>query len=280
MTIITPENIRTIAGINIVTPTQVAQEHGLCMGIYGPGGGGKTTVCGLSCLSEYSGKTLVVDAEGGSHVLSHLEPNIETAAVTKWSEIDKLRLYIKNRPEEFTEEYGGILWDNMSEMQDMNLDDITGGTKRPEIQHFGRSTADLLTLVRDMRKVSITHGLNVFFVLWDTKSVDEESNLNRQGVLLTNKLASKFPGIVNMVGLLRVKANPPGLRHLSFQPSEKTDAKFRVAPKDTLSSSIPLDIYYTMQQNPMADILATVRGGVPFPADKYSLKKTKDATNT
>jgi phage nucleotide-binding protein len=267
--VITPDNVRSIAGIRILTPSQVSVTQGACIAIYGPGGSGKTTLCGMACKAKYGGKTLVLDAEGGSHVLKHLEPDIEVAPLVSWSDHQAFRKHVNSDPKGFVQEYPNLMLDNLSEIQDLNLRGIVGGDGVPtDIRDWGKSTAQMLDAVRFWRNISIKHGLNVFIVLWDSPEKDKDGNTVARRVNLTSKLATKFPGIVNLVGYLRVQSAQTGLRHLSFRPGESTDAKFRIAPSEQ-SAKVPLDLYYTLVDNPMDDILRVLRGGESWPEGKY-----------
>lgn len=265
MATMTPQNIRMFAGLQITNETT---ETGICMGMYGTGGSGKTTTLAEIVYSPYGTPALLVDVEGGSSSVEHLMPlGLDIVKPSKWSEVENIRREFK-RGLGGGHAYKSLIWDNVSELASMLMKSIT--PTQPQIQHWGQMTATMLEFIRENRDLARLEGINTLFCLWEETEKDELTGIVRKKLNLTPKFGAAFPGIVTMVGRLTVvgKARDDYVRQLSFAPSTDTDAKFRVAPTD-VAAKIPLELYLRRDVHFLADFLSTVRDGTPFPADKY-----------
>lgn len=253
---------RTFAGVRVQT-LQDVKNLGLFILLYGPGGSGKTRTAGLLARSPHGQDVLHVDVEGGATALADLieEGRLDSLGAKSWRDVQAIhREFAKGE-----HKYNTIIWDNLTEIQMLSLKAITTG--KPEIQHWGESTANMLTFLREARDVSRFQQKNVVLICWDETEKDELDGMIKKRVQFTPSLAAKVPGIVTMVGHLQVL--PGGLRHLSFSPSIKNDSKFRVSPKEN-AAQIPLDLYFGPDGNPLADMLSTIREGAEFPFKKYA----------
>lgn len=264
---------KTIAGIKI-TPAKelVSTEWGMCIALYGSPGVGKTTTAGKLAYSPYASPVLFLDEEGGTHVIKHI-PNVDIAAIGNWAELSRVSGEItrlgSNCP------YKTIVIDNMTEVQAMNLKAVAG-TGTPQIQHYNQSTAELLHFTRQWRDFARFNGINVVFIAWTSPEEDNSSGIKiiKQDVGFTPSLARQFPGIVDIVGFLSVEGSQ-GVRVLSFAPSNRTAAKFRRAADD-VSMKIPLTIKFNDRMSPLEDIIGTLKGGLPWPSEKYQLKSQEE----
>jgi phage nucleotide-binding protein len=230
-------------------------------------GVGKTTIGGMFAGYPPACKVLIVDAEGGASVLAHLD-NVDVIQVQKWQDLEKVLVYLERAPRTDIP-YNTVCFDNVTEFASMHLNSLVGsGTI--EIQHYGMNTATMMRMARRVRDLSRFRDMNTVLIAWQDVKVDKRTNMTRQTVALTDKLSTRLPGVPNVVGHITILNNPPlYTRKLSFAATPTNDAKFRRSSGDA-SQQIPDDIYYTVEQNPIADMLATLYDGVPFPTANYT----------
>ncbi len=263
----------SFAGLPIV-PARSLQQDAWCALFYAAPGVGKTTLAGM--FSDYPDAcdVLVVDAEGGASAISNKD-NVYVMQAATWRDIDKVVTTLERMPADAIR-WKTVVFDNLSEMQTMQMQTITTG--EIGIQHWGMNTAAMLRFTRRVRDLARFKGINVVLLAWRDTAEDEYTKIVRHGVALTNKLAARLPGVVNMVGYISILNNPPlYTRRLSFAASPTTDAKFR-SVTGTNFDDIPQEIYYRIDQNPIVDILTTLYEGKPFPAHEYTRPKNARQT--
>lgn len=276
-TVMTPDNVNTFAGLRVV-PARELTHDAICILIYSQGGVGKTTLAGMFSDYEPAQDVLIVDGEGGATAIANKD-HIDVVQAGKWSDIDGVLKKFEQQATE-SKKYKTLVFDNLSEYQTINLATITNPAGSVGIQDWGRNTANMLSFTRRVRDLARFHGINVVMLAWSDSGEDQVSGKIRHGVALTNKLAARLPGIVNMVGYLTIEDNPPYYtRKLSFAASPRTDAKFRRASGDA-ASPIPLELWYGLHQNPIVDMMRTFYEGVPFPVSKYVKPKGRQQTTT
>lgn len=255
----------TLAGLT-VTPAKSLTVDAFNAMFYAYPGVGKTTIAGM--FADYPGARdiLIVDAEGGANVLAHRD-YVDVIQVQKWSDVEKVLVHLERAPLSSLK-YHTVCFDNVTELAAMHLQSVAG-TGTPEIQHYGINTATMMRLARRVRDLSRFRGINTVLIAWQELRTNKRTAITRETVALTEKLATRLPGIPNIVGNISILNNPPiYTRKLSFAASPFNDAKFRRSVGDA-STPIPDDIYYTVQQNPIRDMLATLYDGTPFPTEQY-----------
>lgn len=244
-------------------PATIPPASGMCIAIYGAPGTGKTTLAAQAALSDLGKPVLVIDAEGGSRAIAHMK-DVYIADVKTWQEVVDVSNTVANTKNEFKT----VVLDNMSEFQQMNLKRIVGNGL-PQIQHYGQNTNEMLGFVRLWRDIARDSGLNVIFIAWESPEKDESTGIIKRDLGFTPSLAKQFPGIIDLVGYLTVDNS--GTRILSFAPSTRTAAKFRRSQSE-VAMQIPLTLYYGLNENPLVDLLNTLKGQLDWPTGKY-LKK-------
>jgi phage nucleotide-binding protein len=256
------ERSETWSGMRRKTARDVA-DQGFFLMLYGPGGAGKTRTAGK--LARYAPMAAHLDAEGGASSLADLveEGKVDSYDAVSWKNLEDTRKQMERDPGS----YRTIILDNMSEIQAVAMRSITTAAK-PEIQQYLICTAYMLEMIRGWREIARKHGINVIMTAWDETEKDELDGMIKKRVQFTPSLASKVPGLITMVGHLTVPSATSTTRMLSFAPSTRTDAKFRIAPNGP-AKDIPLQLWFGDDANPLADMLATVREGKKFPADRY-----------
>jgi hypothetical protein len=124
----------------------------------------------------------------------------------------------------------------------------------------------MLQMIRDWRDLTRFNDLNVVFIAWDSDDKDDRGVVKKM-VSFTPSMQRQYPGIVDSIGWVSPTTNPD-LRMVDFTPGPKTHAKFRRAPHSR-AMKIPYVIYYGINNLPMPDILAVLKGGSDWPTSKY-----------
>jgi phage nucleotide-binding protein len=252
-------------------PATTPPASGMCIAIYGVPGVGKTTLAAQAALSNLGKPVLVIDAEGGSRAIAHMQ-DVYIADVKTWKEVVDVSNTVANTKNDFKT----VVLDNMSEFQQIHMRSIVTGNNMPEIRDWGRNSNEMLGFTRLWRDISRDQGLNVIFIAWEAPELDESSGAKiiKRDLGFTPSLARQFPGIIDLVGHLTV--DNQGTRILNFSPSNRTAAKFRRSQNEA-AAKIPLTLYFGLNEYPLVDILNTLKGGLDWPQGKY-LKKQQAST--
>lgn len=261
------------------------KEWGVNILLYSTAGRGKTTLAATLADSEYGSPVLIVDADGGAHVISH-RADIDVIPVTDlnsagasgfgWEVIkeisdDLITGKLKHRS---GVAYKTIIYDNMSEYIDICVRHVLrtisrniSATDRPDQNDWGKVTSDMLLFTRRNRDYSRNSSTNIIFIAWEYDETNKEGQVLKRSLLFNPALARKIPGIVDIVAILRGRSG--NTRELSFAMSEDTDGKFR--RNDTeIANQIPETIRWKGKENaPLVAIVETLRGNKPFPIAKY-----------
>lgn len=263
------EGEETFAGFPVV-PAKQLQRDAFSAIFYAFPGVGKTTVAGMFAAYKPAREVLIVDAEGGASVLAHLD-HVQVLQVSKWMDVEKVLARLETMPLDKIP-YRTVVWDNLTEFQDMHFRQIVGNGKI-EIQDYGVNLAKLMNFIRRVRDLSRKRGINTVILSWQETRENKLTKRTREVVALTDKASTRIPGIVNVVGHITIENNPPlYTRKMSFAANPNSEAKFRRSIGDN-ASPIPDVIYYGLDQNPIYDMLRTLYEGVPFPSDKYAKPK-------
>lgn len=252
-------------GFDIVKSSNIVLSKALFMCLYGPGGSGKSTLAASIGYSEHGAPVLHVDMEGQGHVLAHLD-FVHRVIPDSFRSADKiLQQALKgNCP------FATIIFDNMSELQNLSIQAITGGEQATQPQ-WGKSTAELLKFTRQCRDLTDKQGINVILTAWNENEKDEVTGRVRNHVGFTPSFARQFPGMVPLVGLVKPGEKPPYKRTVTFVASERTDCKYGVAPT-AMAKTIPLEFQYGIDDPVLGDFLDAVRGEKKWPTEKYAVK--------
>jgi GTPase SAR1 family protein len=273
MIVLTKENaarvIKSYGGVEI-SPVS-SPDRGLVLGIYGPGGVGKTTLAATitDAADELGSPALLLNARGNPHVISSYAGKIDIADITRFDQVEKIRtdmLRDKAMP------YKSVIIDNVTELWSMDLRDRYGPMTTVEWTKHSASTSDIMQLVRNWIDLAeIGPKLNVIFVFQETPETRDIRG--RTGVIVSevafNKaLQSHIPTLINFLGRLYIHTEqPPYRRVLDFRPIDTMhQAKLQVDRDDQYASQIPFEVY----DPSLASILDTIRGHKPWPTEKHA----------
>lgn len=273
MVALTPDNATAIradlarkyGGIAGVPVNEV--KSGVCIGIYGPGGIGKTTLAGTICKSEYGWPAAYLDARGNPEVIRSYGDKVQVFPIAKFDQLDDWRKdFINDRERPFKT----VIVDNLSELWAMDLRDRYGADADIKWEMHSATTADILQAARNLKDLSTIYGVNVIIVAWDTPEnrTIRGRDVSRSELAFNSKLQSQLPGIISWLGRLYiVEDSPPYTRCLDFRPIETMhQAKFQLDPDDAIAGQIPMQIW-----NPsLASIIDCIKGGQPWPTDKHA----------
>lgn len=256
------------AGLQIRKPNEMAHgtDAGYFFTLYGQGGSGKTTVA----AEVYElGKTLLMDAEGGSEAVSHIkDPNLDIVEVFEYKQFNAMSQQLFSGQHD----YKNVIVDNLVEVINLDLRQITGsGTKSPELQEWGTMTREILFKTRQYRDLARLQGVNVFFLAWDADEKDDRGILKKD-LAFTPALRKEYPGVVTIIAHIRV-LDDPTKRMLDFAPGPRTVSKFRRSA-DSAATKIPFQITYGLNNLPIVDVIRTMRGEQEWPSTRYAIART------
>lgn len=261
--------------------TQKASElaktpWGVCMAIYGTPGAGKTTLVSEAVYSEFAQPVDFADCEGGARAITHMG-DINVHSLTDPRQNGEAFADFERLVEQYISKQrtcGTLIVDNVSELQNLCVRWVVnhisrgqgvGAQDRPDIKDWSTVTARMLMLTRKLRDFARNSGTNVFFIAWEAPERGEGDSVVKRDLAFSPSFARQFPGIIDVVGRLTVVGDS---RSLSFAPSATTAAKFRRGGGEA-ANQIPDTIRFKRGDKPIVDILACLKGGKPWPTNKY-----------
>lgn len=267
---LTPESAATLrkryGGISTTSVSEA--KFGIRIGIYGPGGIGKTTLAASIVDSEYGSPALYIDARGNPEVVRSKGDRIQVITAPDFDTVEAVRKDLVRDLQEGTCPFKTVIIDNLSELHAMDLRDRYGADKDITWTMHSATTADILQLARNWSDLATIHAVNVIFIMWDTPEdrTIRGRDVNRSELQFNKALQSQLPGIISWLGRLYITDETQFTRCLDFRPIETMhQAKFQVDPDDPYASKIPMQIY-----NPsLASIVDTVVGKLDWPAEKH-----------
>lgn len=267
---LTPANaarvVKKYGGI-VVEPVS-SPDRGVAIGIYGPGGVGKTTLAATVTDTPLGAPGLILDARGNPHVVSSYADRLDVLPITKFAQIEAVRQSIiadRDRPK-------SVILDNVSEMWSIDLRDLYGPVMDVDWTKHSASTADVIQLVRNWMDLTYPpYCMNVIFVFQETpesRTIRNQKVESRSEIAFNKALQSHLPTLVNFLGRLYIASDtPPYPRVLDFTPVETMhQAKLQIDRNDPISKDVPY-IHY----NPsLASLVDTIRGRQPWPTARHS----------
>lgn len=260
----------------LISLTDIGAKKGSAIAVYGAPGVGKTPACCAVSETEYGNPTTILDVEGGIDSVLHFT-NVSAVPMPAegkwdWESIKTVVEWYEEADEsEITEK--ALVIDNMSEIAEICLlyhthdpKQVGGARTGPEIQHYKRCTIDMRWLTRTLRDIAYSKGVNVFMVCWESPEKDEATGILKRDVCFSPAFAREFPGLLDIVAWITVDGK--GKRSMQLANTNRCAARFRRS-KFANSMQIPDKFEFSIDTAPLADIIATTRGGKVWPAEKY-----------
>lgn len=271
MTTLTPQNaaqvLRKYGGIEVAPISSAATERGLVLGLFGPGGVGKTTLAATITDSPLGSPALLLNARGNPHVVSSYGDKIDVVNISTFKQVEAVR---QDLLKDATHPYRSVILDTVSEMWSIDLRDLYGPTADVDWTKHSASTADVMQLARNWVDLAEPpHCMNVVFVFQETSEerTIRGQKIRRSEIAFNTALQWLIPSVITFLGRLYIiEDTPPYRRMLDFRPVEVMhQAKFQADPKDQLAKDIPMEQY-----NPsLASLVDTIRGRKPWPTERH-----------
>lgn len=190
--------------------------HGM---IFGKPGGGKT-----STIQYLEGRTLILDCDGSSQVLSGL-PNIDVIKLDPTKPAQNM-IEFYGYCKANLENYDTFMIDNLTHYQKLWLMEKGKTTKsgQPELQHYGIFDTHIIELISTFQAFK---DKNIVWTAWETtRQIQTESGQLYNQFLpdIRDKVVNHVLGIIPIVGRLMTNAET-GARGFILRESNGTFAK-------------------------------------------------------
>ena len=143
----------------IMSASEIVDQWGLNLALYGPPGVGKTKLISTAQDYEASAKLLIIDVEGGTRTIKD-RTDISVTKPKTWKELQELYNWILK---EGKNEYKTIALDTMTHAQTLCLSHVLGKKEKPEFQDFGRVGILMSKMIQGFVSLSKEDGINIIF---------------------------------------------------------------------------------------------------------------------
>ncbi len=206
MAVISPERF--------IKASEVKDQWGLNLLIYGPPGAGKTVLAASAQDSKYGKDVLFLDVESGTRSLSD-RPDITIFVIKEWADFRHIYEWIIT--EDHT--YKTIVIDSLSEAQSLSLQHVLRSAGRPDgpagIQDYGKSKQQVVSMMRAFKGLSASKGYTIIFTALETTEKDEISGAIMRYPALSPATQRAAMAIVDGVGYLAVGTKGKRILHLA-----------------------------------------------------------------
>ena len=194
--------------------------------MYANPGAGKTTA-----LSMLPGKTLIIDVDKGTSVLSDKPENVDIVRLKP--DLSNLKSIIDEVKEL---DYDNVCLDTVSELEKTMLTNygrIGKNDGAPEIGHYNKVGFKLADYIRELRNLT-DKGINVIVTAWeDNKEIVEPSGEKYSVLMPMVRKSSEICGLFDTVARLIVsdKKENAGERFFVLEASANVFAKDRISKR-------------------------------------------------
>lgn len=190
--------------------------------LYGKPGIGKT-----SAIKSLSGKTLVLDLDNSSRVLSGSE-NIDVAEFDREHPIEAMTNFLKE-VEQIIGQYQTLVIDNITAFQFDWFVEMGRRSKngiRNEIQHYGDYTNYFLRIITRIYSLPI----NIYITAWETTrdlDMEDGTRITQFVPQVREQVLNQLLGLTDVVGRIKTNAKTGG-RGAILQGNDGVYAKNRI----------------------------------------------------
>lgn len=213
-----------VGNLKFLKASQVQDAWGLNLFLYGPPGAGKTTLAATAQDSPYGRDVLFIDVEGGVRSIAD-RPDITVVRPDKFEDIREIYAALQNG----SLPYQTVVVDSISEAQALGLKAIMRSSRTPDLpglQDYGKSNEQIVGLIRALRGLAQTRGMNVILTSLAAETKDENTGAVLTRPAMTPKAMELATGAVDMLGYLTYDAKS-GKRVLKMQSNGTFLAKLR-----------------------------------------------------
>lgn len=204
--------------MNIIKAKDIQHQY-LTVLIYGTPGMGKTTL-----LGNLKGRTLIVDVDKGTSVLSGCE-NVDVLRLSKnadelWQVINELKAKC---------DYDNICIDSLSELEGSILSELGRKGRNngvPELGDYNRVDCFLIDWCREARNINT----NIFFTAWEKYTdlyLPSGEKVTAVRPMLRDKNIERVCGLCDIVGRIEVNRET-GERVVCLEGTSRKIAKDRI----------------------------------------------------
>ena len=180
--------------MNIINAKDIKHQH-LTVLIYGTPGMGKTTL-----LGNLKGRTLIVDADKGTSVLTGCE-NVDVLRLSDdFREVPELVKQLKASCP-----YDNVCLDSLSELERAILARLasTNSAGIPTLQDYGKVNSSIMNICRQLRDINA----NIFFTAWEQYTeviAPSGEKYSRIEPMIRDKNMNNVVGLCDITGRLYV----------------------------------------------------------------------------
>ena len=220
--------------MKIKSTKNALKDHGIVALVYAESGVGKTTA-----IEQYSGKTFILDFNGGIGALSEFDEDYETIK-TDLSNLKEVMDELKD-PKGFISEYDNIAIDSISDVETNMLSAYARASKTesPTLQNYGQTLARIQQFLLDIRNLKFQKKnviINALEMPLDEHMADGRivSKLYPMLAAGKGKFARRLVAECDIVGHLEIsqKEGTEGKRFLRLAKTENVVAKDRIFKRE------------------------------------------------
>jgi hypothetical protein len=258
--------IGSIGGLTVRPPSKKLSY--LNTMIYGESGVGKTLLGGMAAFVPEMSPLLVIDIEGGTHTLSHLDtdqilvvPDPDEQRALRWTDIQKIYddLYRGRHP------FKTVMVDSGTEAQALNIGHLLGYDEKiniaadlPKFDEWNETTTQMRRFFRAFRDLKM-HFICTALTYESPDPRSAKSDHPRMIIRpsFTQKLRSEVPAFFDTVLYMYSKVNgPANTRYVQTDKDNYVSAKCRIPGiKRAIQDPTIEGMYDMLIRNPGAVLL-------------------------
>jgi len=208
----------------IIKASEVPDEWGFNILIYGHPGAGKTVLAASAQDSPHGRDVLFLDCEAGTRSISDRE-DIDVISITAWEQMGQTYDWLVSP--DTNHSYKTIVIDTLTALQELKLAEIMAVSKNetPTFDEWNKLNSATNRMFRSFKDLATDKGYNVIFVCWETEEKNEQTGAVLTRPALTPAAARYIMGSVDIIGHLGYNSKEE--RVLRLQGTASLSAKAR-----------------------------------------------------